>query len=126
VALGRLVLAWVVVAVWFGIATFATTYLVARMAVPSEPDVYANVPLRLLQWRLIEATLLTLLASLWFDSLGSGGWWLLFLLLGALATLPQWFRASPSEDPRRALIAGGIADLCRYVVAGAVLAWRLA
>ncbi len=70
--------------------------------------------------------MLTLFASLWFDSLGSGGWWLLFLLVGALAVIPEWLRLLwRAEVPRAALLAGVCADLARYVVAGAILAWRL-
>lgn len=41
----------------------------------------------------IEAGLLTLLCGLWFASLGSGGGWLVFLLLGLLIELPQALRA---------------------------------
>jgi hypothetical protein len=32
---------------------------------------------------------LTLFASLWFDSLGAGGWWLPFALLGVLVAFPR-------------------------------------
>jgi hypothetical protein len=125
VTLGRLVLAWVVVAVWFVIATFLITYAVSRLAIPPGETVYAPVPTYVLKRRLVEAALLTLIASLWFDSLGSGQWWLLFLLIGALATIPTWYGAPAGEVPRRALIAGALADVGRYVIAGALLAWRL-
>jgi hypothetical protein len=125
VTLGRLVLAWIVVAAWFEIATFATNYLVNRLAIPADATVYTGIPTHVLKRRLVEAALVTLIASLWFDSLGSGGWWLLFLLLGALATSPKWFAVGPDPAPRRALFADTICDLARYVVAGALLAWRL-
>lgn len=65
---------------------------------------------------------MTLLASLWFDSLGHGGWWLVFLLVGGVVAVA----AQPARDasPRTAVIVA-CADLVRYVVAGALLAWRL-
>jgi hypothetical protein len=125
VTFGRLVLAWIVVAAWFEIATFATNYLVNRLAIPADATVYMGIPTHVLKRRLVEAALVTLIASLWFDSLGSGGWWLLFLLLGALVTSPKWFAVGPDPAPRRAPFADTICDLARYVVAGALLASRL-
>ena len=123
--LGRLVLAWVPVAGWFVVATHALPLLVAAVSKPAgQQGMWVAVALPLLTWRLVEAGLLTLFASLWFDSLGGGGWWLLFLLIGALATIPRWWPAG-AELPRRARAAGACADLARYVVAGAILAWRL-
>ena len=87
--LTRLVFAWLPVAVWFvvapplgyrGDAAGGRRYLVwayNRRAVTG---------------RLLEAVVVTLLGSLWFDSLGSGGWWLLFLLIGLLVAYPlRWF-----------------------------------
>ncbi|HYR98781.1 MAG TPA: hypothetical protein VEO58_07180 [Gemmatimonadales bacterium] len=130
--LGRLVLAWIPVAVWFTLATFlAIPIVVAALSKPagqSGVSVGWSVPYArsLFKWRLVEAAVLTLFASLWFDSLGSGGWWLLFLLVGALAVIPEWLRLLwRAEVPRAALLAGVCADLARYVVAGAILAWRL-
>jgi hypothetical protein len=125
VTLERLVLAWLPVAVWFVLATYAIPLLVAAVSKPPGRPVWVAVELSLLKWRLVEAALLTLFASLWFDSLGSGGWWLLFLLVGALATLPMWRLPSSEQLPRMARVAGAGADLARYVVAGAILAWRL-
>jgi len=110
VTLERLLVAWIAVAAWFEIATFVTTYVVNRLAIPPAASVYTRP--------LVEALLLTLIASLWFDSLGSGGWWLLFLLIGALVTSPKWFAARPG-------LADIVFDLARYVIAGALLAWRL-
>jgi len=113
VTLTRLVLAWLLTAAWFAIATLGTTLLIA------------GIDRSLIKWRMVEAALLTLFASLWFDSLGSGGWWLLFLLVGALATIPTWRRTEAEQPPRQALLVGACADVARYVVAGAILAWRL-
>jgi len=125
VTLGKLVLAWILVGAWFGVATFATALLAARVANSLGDGILVAVPTGLLKLRLGEAGLLTLIASLWFDSLGSGEWWLLFLLIGALAGLPVWFRSQSTDEPTRARIATSIADLARYVVAGGLLAWRL-
>lgn len=125
VTLGRLVLAWVVVAAWFGLATFVIAYIVAAVTAFPQQNSSIAVPASLLKWRVIEAGLLTLIASLWFDSIGSGQWWLLFVLIGALATVAIWYVAPPADTPRRALIAGAVADVTRYVIAGGLLAWRL-
>jgi len=131
VTLGRLVLAWLPVAVWFVLATYAIPLLVAAVSTPpGEPAVQVvAIRVRLAKavwtWRLVEAGLLTLFASLWFDSLGSGGWWLLFLLVGALASIPTWVLPGFADLPRRARVAGASADIARYVAAGAILAWRL-
>ena len=67
---------------------------------------------------LAESVVLTLLASLWFDSLGHGGWWLIFLLLGLLQALPGLVL-------RRHGVRRLVAAVARYVLAGAILAWRL-
>ncbi len=73
-----------------------------------------------------ESLLLTLLAGLWFGSLGAGAWWLMFGLVGALREWPAQRGGRPSEplDP----IAVGVSALrvVRTVVAGGLLAWRLA
>jgi hypothetical protein len=119
----RLVLAWLATAVWFLLASAGSVRLVARFARPGERP---TPPPPGLAWRLVEAAVLTLFASLWFDSLGSGGWWLLFFLVGVLVALPPWFRVVADQAlPRRAAVAGACADLARYVVAGGILAWRL-
>lgn len=123
--LGRLVLAWIVVVVWFVVATFITAIIVARsMPAPADASPVAARN-RALQWRAIEAGVLTLIGSLWFDSLGSGEAWLVFLAIGALVAFPPWFRAGTAEVPRRVLFANSVADLTRYAIAGALLAWRL-
>jgi hypothetical protein len=70
--------------------------------------------LRRAQGLLVEALLLTLLGGLWFGSLGAGGWWLVFGLVGALQEWP------PSAKP-----AVGLLRVIRTVIAGGLLAWRL-
>jgi hypothetical protein len=114
VTLGRLVLAWIPVAAWFVI----TTLSIARLMRTAPPQGFWK-------WPIAEAALLTLFASLWFDSLGSGGWWLLFALVGALATVPKWLPRPDRSVPNRELLVGACADLARYEIAGAILAWRL-
>lgn len=71
---------------------------------------------------LAEALLLTLVGTLWFGSLGPGGWWLLFPLLGLLADLPARLRdaAFRKHGGRLALASG--ASAARYLAAGALLA----
>jgi hypothetical protein len=119
----RLVLAWLATAVWFLLASAGSVRLVAWFARPGERP---TPPPPGLAWRLVEAAVLTLFASLWFDSLGSGGWWLLFFLVGVLVAIPPWLRVVADQAlPRRAAVAGACADLARYVVAGGILAWRL-
>ena len=109
--LGRLVLAWLAVAAWITVAS-----LVEKAAHTATP-----IDTSLLKWRLVEALVLTLLAALWFASLGSGGWWLVFLLFGVLAIGPRWL--GTLAQPRT--LVWLCADLARYVVAGALLAWIL-
>jgi hypothetical protein len=123
----RLVLAWLVTAVWFLLASAGKVRLMTRLARPGErPGTGGMPPPPGLAWRLVEAAVLTLFASLWFDSLGSGGWWLLFFLVGVLVAMPQWLRLVAERAlPRRAAVAGACADLARYLVAGGILAWRL-
>lgn len=117
-------LAWLVVVFWFAIAMVAEAILAPRGGT-SANGLLIWVPSDVLKLRLAEAALLTLIASLWFDSLGSGQWWLLFLLIGVLVGLPLWERSGTPAIPRRARITGIISYVARYVVAGGLLAWRL-
>src|SRR5207249_11880860 len=71
--LARLLLAWLPVTVLFVLAW------------PLDPRFASERPPRRptrrgadVMLRAIEAAALTLFAALWFDSLGHGGWWLLF------------------------------------------------
>lgn len=111
--LTRLVLAWLPVALEFTIV--GALFQGARGDTATEP-VAARVE-RELPWRSVEAAAVTLLASLWFDSLGHGGWWLLFLLLGVLVAL--------ADAPSRDLPLNATRHALRYLAAGAILAWRL-
>jgi len=98
-AFGRIALAWAVVATWLAVWDMAERLLTAARGSRAVQ----------LWWSAGEALLLTLLAALWFGSLGAGGWGLVFLLLGALREWP----------PRTAL---GVARVARVVVAGGILA----
>ena len=71
-AFGRILLAWVVVGAWLAIWAFGER----RVTGGPGPSAAELAPLA------GEALLLALFAGLWFGSLGSGGWWLVFLLLG--------------------------------------------
>ena len=124
--LGRLIVAWLPVAALFCVAP-PLGYRWGGDPAP-EPRALAWHPNRWeCGWRLAEAGVLTLFASLWFDSLGAGGWWLLFTLVGLLAAFPRrlvmWQHVD--QPRRRHLLIHAGADLARYVVAGALLAWLL-
>jgi len=73
-----------------------------------------------------EALLLTLLGALWFGSLGAGGWWLVFGLVGALREWPVRRGRQPAERPDPISIGISLLLVLRTVVAGGLLAWRLA
>ena len=120
--LTRLVLAWLPVAVWFVVAP-----PIGQRADPLSGSGYFvwSYSRWAVAGRLGEALGVTLLASLWFDSLGSGGWWLVFLLVGLLAAYAGRWRLLESASDRRQELVAGLLDAARYVVAGAILAWRL-
>lgn len=101
-AFGRILLAWVVVGAWLAIWAFGER----RVTDAGRPSAAELAPLT------GEALLLALFAALWFGSLGSGAWWLVFLLLGGLMAWPV-----------RSL--AGAARVARVVVAGGLLAWTL-
>lgn len=73
-----------------------------------------------------EALVLTLFAALWFGSLGHGGWWLVFLLLGLLVTgAERGLRFAFLRSAGRPELLGLALGMARYLAAGALLAWRL-
>jgi hypothetical protein len=123
VTLVRLFVAWLVVAIWFIVATFVLPIVVGFLQLVDARDRVYAVSTTELAWKVVEAILLTLLASLWFDSLGSGEWWLIFILVGLLAAVPtQLFCIRPMA--RRQWVTFAIvvgAELVRYIVAGALL-----
>ena len=115
--LTRLLLAWLAATGWF------LLWEIGARQVGAGPDGRNRPPV----WHLGgEALLFTLLAALWFASLGSGGWVLVFLLLGALSVWPP----SPSARPRRRArgreVAAGLLGVLRVLAAGGLFAWILA
>ena len=107
--LGRLLLAWLPVAAWFAALGWASHRWIGIAASPA--------PSRAgLGWIAGEALLVTLFGSLWFDSLGHGGWWVLFGLVGLMA----------ARLPARPGFVTLVTSALRYLGAGALLAWRLA
>ncbi len=122
--LSRLILAWLPVAALFALAP----PIGYRWDLPPDDrSLVWSFNRWEIGWRLIEAGVVTLFASLWFDSLGAGEAWLLFLLIGLLVAFPRrlvmWQHVEPLR--RRHLLAHATLDVARYVVAGALLAWRL-
>jgi hypothetical protein len=116
VGLSRIVLAWLVLSAWF------LLWEACSRGIRGSAGAWLRTP----AWSCAgEALLLTLLGALWFGSLGTGGWWLLFGLVGAIREWP-----SPREGRRprgpgwREPIGRGLGVL-RVVLAGAWLAWSL-
>jgi len=73
-----------------------------------------------------EALFLTLLAALWFGSLGHGGWVVLFLLLGAIAGGgDRWAYGRLRGAPAGVEIRLFVASLLKYLLAGGLCAWCL-
>jgi len=118
VTLTRLFLAWVPVAVVFA-AVGGLGAGLAKLSPTEAPDEWRKMAL----WRSLEAAAVTLFASLWFDSLGHGGWWLLFSLLGLTVALAQ--QPGPGTVIGGTPLARATRDVARFLVAGAILAWRL-
>jgi hypothetical protein len=111
-AFTRTLLGWAVVTALFGLWR-EVERRVNRTPGPVLASLKANLPAQA-----IESLLLTLFAGLWFGSLGSGGAWLLFLLVGALMEIPSRLREfAGSRLPWRAVVAG----ILRIVLAGVVL-----
>lgn len=73
---------------------------------------------------LIEAGLFVLFAALWFGSLGSGGGWILFPLLGALIDLPGRLRQQAAGVPMA--WGAAISAILRITVPGILLGFVLA
>ena len=72
-----------------------------------------------------EALILTLVAALWFGSLGHGGWVILFVLLGALPAGDRWARRALAGAPTGGEATAFVASLLKYLFAGLGCAWLL-
>lgn len=95
---GRIALAWVGVSLWLVVVDMVTK----RWATGELDAIRARGPLGL---TLLDAALITLFGALWFASLGSGAWWLVFGLLGLVVDLPLRLR-----DKGRATRDEAVAD----------------
>lgn len=112
-SLVRLIVAALAVTAWFVAWVFAARRL--------RPD---PLPPRF-RSEVIEAILLTMFAALWFASLGHGGWWVLFVVVGLLVEGPirQRHRSGspPEPQPWRPVLLGTL----RILGAGAILSLLL-
>lgn len=116
-ALWEVVIAWVLVAVLFLLWEFVAV----RIDRSGNAGGWLRAPA---QVYIVEALLLTLLGTLWFASLGSGMWPLVFALLGLLMEWPGALRygersRAPVETAARRLLTG----VLRILAAGAILWW---
>jgi hypothetical protein len=116
-ALSRLALAWLAVAVWL----LLWELLLSRVATAR-----GSGRLRRARIFLVEALLLTMFGALWFASLGTGAWWLVFGLVGALREWPGPPGRRPAEESDSIGIGLSVLRVLRTVIAGGILAWRLA
>lgn len=110
-------LAWLVLALWL-----LLWEAMARQVGRGGTGPWLRAPL----WRYGgEAVLLTLFGALWFGSLGSGSWWLVFALVGGLMAwpAPEGGRKTRRRPTRE--LGGRLLQVTRIVVAGALLAWGL-
>jgi hypothetical protein len=111
VIFSRLVGGWLLVAAWWLVVAGAAS----RIGLEA-------LSRRVGAWRCAEALLCTLFGSLWFASLGSGEWWLLFGLIGALVAGAT---TAARPTPLTSALLRILVDILRYVVAGGILAARL-
>ena len=114
-ALSRLLIGWVLVTLWL-----------LGWDVSSARGAWERRSALLLAG---EALLLTLFGALWFGSLGSGAWWLVFALVGALREWPAQADAGVRVRGRTSSPRPGIprrlVRVLRVVAAGGILAWGL-
>jgi hypothetical protein len=75
--------------------------------------------------QVIEAVLFTLVAALWFASLGHGAWWLLFLVVGLLVEGPVRLRHRADLPDPSAVWRPLLLGTARTVVAGGILSYLL-
>jgi hypothetical protein len=118
VAFTRIALGWAVVVAWLSLWELLARRLEAGVAAKGRPPVAAWVTVG-------EALWLTLLAGLWFASLGHGGWARLFLLLGLSTEWTARLHGGPralSPGQRAVLLAVGVT---RTVISGGLLTWIL-
>jgi hypothetical protein len=115
--LSRLLGGWLAVVVWL---------LVWELVASRFGSARSDGRLRGARVHLGEALILALLGGLWFGSLGSGEWWLVFGLVGVLREWPAPRWRLPAERPDPISIGLALLRVVRTMVAGGLLAWRLA
>src|SRR5690606_38271222 len=115
--LTAVVAAWILVAFWF----LGWELVAARLDRRTEASRWWRAPAQVYA---AEALLVTLLGTLWFASLGSGGWWLVFPLIGLLMEWPgpirHGFQAPGGAGPAA---VGSTAGAAPGPGAGAGLRW---
>lgn len=123
-SLGRIVVAFVLVATLFNVMGWVQTR--RQPDVRGAPRGRPRLGRPAIAVLTAEALVLTLLGALWFGSLGYGGWVLVFLFVGALATGAEgWIGALSAGSPVRTEMRRLALGLVKYLLAGALLAWRL-
>jgi uncharacterized membrane protein YfcA len=111
-AFSRIILGWALVTLLF-VLWREVERRVKQTPGPTAPAFRADLPANA-----VQGLLLTLLAGLWFGSLGSGGAVLLFLVVGLLAEIPARLRNQAGGGlPWKQIVV----DLARVVVAGVLL-----
>lgn len=111
-SLTRVILGWLAVSAWFALADL----LLNTLRGPDAPR--GTRP----SWLpLVEGLFFTLLAALWFGSLGTGGWVLLFLMLGLLLELPPRLRDATQRAQPTGLALATAVGLVRVLVAALLL-----
>jgi len=131
VSLTPLAIAFVLVALVFVATSVVTMRSTARDHGARDPDPENRISFAAAisaAWppAAAEALGVTLVAALWFGSLGHGGWVLLFLLLGALAgSADRWLRRRLEGAPGGPVLWYFLAALLKYLVAGGLCVWWL-
>lgn len=118
-SLVHLLVAWLAVAAWF----LAWEVVAGRLDRSGNAGGWLRAPAQLY---VAEAFVLTLLAGLWFSALGSGGWPLVFGLLGVLMEWPGPLRVGQrtAAGTGAGLRRVGL-GVVRIVAAGAVYWWTV-
>ncbi len=119
-AFWELLVAWALVSALFLVWEVVTVRLTrAPGAGTTSAGRWLRAPLRIY---VTEALLLTLLGTLWFASIGSGTWPLVFLLLGLLMEWPGPLRHGlHSPDGSRPAVSRIALGTLRVISAGAVI-----
>lgn len=121
--LARLGIAWALCAVWFLVWEQLERQTGGRTEGPNDGGLGLRAPLWIY---LADALLVTLFGALWFASLGHGGWWLLFLVLGLVVEGPGRYRSVAGGMPAGGRsLAALLLGVLRLVGAGGILGWRL-